>query len=352
MLARILLILCALGAVAFSIVSPSQACCPAPMPGKPVVNADQEVIIIWDAATKTEHFIRRASFKSDGDDFGFLIPTPTRPELAESGNDAFPYLAHLTAPPRPATSGVYFPFGCACAPMSASLSHDVRVVEEKLVAGFNATVLEARSADGLVRWLKEHDYAFSAEVEAWAKPYVDAGWMITALKIAKAADAREKKTVAASSLRMSFHTDRPLFPYREPDSRISARALEAHDRLLRIFFIAEARYRGELTPEVAWTGRPMWSNKLSAEDRKKVLELLQLPPSTGPSRWWLTEFEDHWPYKLAPADLYFSRDHSQRTLKRTSYAAVETPGWPTDVWLYVIAMAVVLPPVIRRVRQL
>src|SRR5262245_43952479 len=65
---------------------PSPACCPVGPIGKPVVNADQTVLIIWDAATKTEHFIRRASFKSQADDFGFLIPTPDRPELSESGN--------------------------------------------------------------------------------------------------------------------------------------------------------------------------------------------------------------------------------------------------------------------------
>ena len=75
---------------------PSPACCPAPPSGKPVVNADQTVVILWDAATKTEHFIRRASFKSAADDFGFLIPSPTRPDLNESGNDAFPYLEKLT----------------------------------------------------------------------------------------------------------------------------------------------------------------------------------------------------------------------------------------------------------------
>ena len=35
------------------------ACCPAPPRGKPVVNADQTVIIIWDADTKTEGFTER-----------------------------------------------------------------------------------------------------------------------------------------------------------------------------------------------------------------------------------------------------------------------------------------------------
>ena len=51
----------------------SFACAPAPS-GKLVVNADQTVIIIWDAANNTQHFIRKASFKSEADDFGFLIP--------------------------------------------------------------------------------------------------------------------------------------------------------------------------------------------------------------------------------------------------------------------------------------
>ena len=69
---------------------PAPACCPAPPSGRPVVNADKTVILIWDAATKTQHFIRQASFKSEADDFGFLVPTPTQPELNESGNAAFP----------------------------------------------------------------------------------------------------------------------------------------------------------------------------------------------------------------------------------------------------------------------
>src|SRR5436309_8226619 len=74
------------------------ACCPAPPSGKPVVNADQTVILLWDAATKTQHFIRKASFQSEADDFGFLVPTPSLPELEESTNEAFAFLLNLTEP--------------------------------------------------------------------------------------------------------------------------------------------------------------------------------------------------------------------------------------------------------------
>jgi len=79
---------------------PARSCCPASPSGKPVVNADQTVILLWDAATKTEHFIRKASFKSAAADFGFLVPSPSQPVLGESGNEAnFP--AEVADRPEP-----------------------------------------------------------------------------------------------------------------------------------------------------------------------------------------------------------------------------------------------------------
>jgi hypothetical protein len=321
-----------------------------------VVNADQTVILLWDPATKTEHFIRQASFKSEADDFGFLVPSPSQPELNESGNEAFPYLRKLTEPevkrvPRP-SGGT----GCGCglsAPKSAGRANveEVRVLEEKMVAGFHAAVLEADSADALVTWLKDHGYAFSPEVQAWAKPYVDAKWKITALKVAKSKDEKETKSVAAGALRMTFKTDRPLFPYREPDTKSPAEALGARQRLLRIYFLSDARYQGELTKETRWSGNVAWADKLSAEDRTKALELLKLPQDTGPAEWWLTEFEDHWPYQVAPGDVYFSRAEDQSEVKRPPIIEYVSTGWPTDLMVCALAGVVVVPPLVRRVRQ-
>jgi hypothetical protein len=337
---------------------PAPACCPAPPSGKPVVNADQTVIILWDAAAKTQHFIRKASFKSEADDFGFLVPSPNTPELEESGNEAFPYLYDLTKPEiitksRPSGGG------CACLPQSpapggranALPGADVTVLLEKQVAGFHAKVLEAKSAEALVGWLKEHGYAFSPEVEAWAKPYVDQGWKITALQVAKDKESKEKKTVAAAALRMTFKTDRPLFPYREPDSKSSAESLGATSRLLRIYFLAEARYRGELTKEVSWTGKTAWAGKLTDENRKKTLDHLKLPETTGPAEWWLTEFEDNWPYRVAPADVYFAVDPVQDTVKRAPIIRYVASPWPADVMSYAIVAVLIVPPIVRRLRR-
>jgi hypothetical protein len=342
--------------VALIAVPPAaESCCPAGPSGKPVVNADQTVILLWDAATKTEHFVRKATFKSDADDFGFLIPSPSKPELAESGNEAFPTLQKLTEPevvtrPRPHGGGC----GCSKDYKSSAPSGEakaqVTVLDQKLVAGFDAAVLEATSADALVKWLKEHGYAYSPEIAAWAKPYVDAGWKVTALKVAKKADDKADKSVAASALRLSFQTDRPLFPYREPDPSSAAKTLGANHRLLRIYFLSNEKAHGEMTKESTWTGKVAWAGRVSPENRANVLEQLRLPATSGPSEWWLTEFEDDWPYKAAPADIYFSRDPNQAEVKRPPIVQYVAVPRPPDGSAFLLAGTVALTALFGRFR--
>jgi uncharacterized protein DUF2330 len=332
---------------------PAPGCCPAPPRGQPVVNADQTVIVIWDAASKTQHLIRQASFRSQAEDFGFLIPTPTQPTLAESGNEAFPLLRKLTEPAkeqraRPSTG---MSCGCGGEVRDATIKSAVKVLEEKRVAGFEAVVLEAGSSDALIAWLKDHGYAFSPAVEAWARPYVESGWKITALKVAKTDGDKQKAAVATAALRLSFQTDRPLFPYREPDSKDAAEALGAKQRLLRVYFLADARYQGELTKATPWTGKVAWADKVRSQDRHKILEVLKLPDDTGPAQWWLTEFEDDWPYQAAPGDVYFARAPDQGTVKRPPIIEYTNATWPTDVTIYAIAATLVVTPVWGRYRR-
>src|SRR5437016_3719837 len=76
-----------LAAACLSFRAPAvRACAPAPPPGVRVEIADESAIIVWDAAAKTQHFIRRASFATAAHDFGFLVPTPAQPTLAEASD--------------------------------------------------------------------------------------------------------------------------------------------------------------------------------------------------------------------------------------------------------------------------
>ncbi len=122
-------------------------------------------------------------------------------------------------------------------------------------------------------------------------------------------------------------------------------------RLLRIYFVGEARYQGDLTADDPWTGRVAWAGKLRANDREKTLELLKLPDKSTPPEWWLTEFEDEWPYKVAPADVYFSRSSDQKDVRRPPiYEYVSLP-YPTDAMTYALGAVILLPLVWRRVRR-
>ena len=344
-----------------SALSAVWACCPAPPSGKPVVNADQTVIIVWDKDKEMQHFIRKASFKSDAEDFGFIVPSPEEPKLSESGNDAFPYLKKVTEPEiitkQAPSSGVGC--GCGAAPQSAGKSAEpkivtnaVNVLQEKELAGFKAVVLETTSSTALIDWLKKNGYAYSPEVKAWAEPYIKKNWKFTALKVAKdKKTGKAKKELATKALRISFHTKRPLFPYREPDPSSFAKALGVERRLLRIYFLADARYQGKLGNGQSWSGNVAWAGKLSKSDTASILKELNLPEKSGPAQWWLTEFEDNWEYKPAPADVYFSQSSDQSNVRRDPIIQYVRVSYPTDVTAYAIALVLFLPPLWRRIRR-
>lgn len=95
-------------------------------------------------------------------------------------------------------------------------------------------------------------------------------------------------------------------------------------------------------------GQAVWSNKINALDKQKILESLRLPQNTGPANWWLTEFEDQWQYGIAPDDLYFARNLDQKTIKKVASA---TGPWPMDISIFVIAIAGVSPSLNRRLRR-
>lgn len=345
-------------------ISIGVACCAVAPSGKPVVNADQTVLIVWDEKNKQQHFIRQASFRSADTKIGFLIPSPAVPELAESGNDAFPLLAKFTAPKvrivKAPTGGCAL--GCSAPPVAtnsralpdAAPEAQVTVLHEQRVAGFDAKVLEADTAEALTEWLKENDFEYSDAVQEWARPYVEQKWKFTALKIAKPdSDSQldgepRPGDLEASALRMTFATDRPLFPYREPDSGESAEKLGIAERLLRIFVLAPTRFEGKFETEDRWTGTVVWAGQLESSQQENLFDQLKLADPKIDSPLWLTEFEDPWPYKKAPSDLYFSKAASQTDVRRPDIIKYVQSGTRGDLVVFALAGCLVIPFVMRR----
>lgn len=308
-------------------VAVAPACGPAPRPGERVEVLDETALIVWDPATTTEHFIRKGSFKSTAPDFGFLVPTPSKPDLGEADPAVFDRLAAVTAPKveyrrvtkvRPQRFEVAGRVGAgAPAPRAGA----VEVLEQTKVGGYDATVIAFRRGEGetaaagadlLAKWLKERGYAFGPALADWLTWYVEHGWVMTAFKVAGAAAGG----VENPPVRMSFQTDRPFYPYREPADQRTPHPPNigpAPPRSLRVFFVSpDGVATGTLGRDGAWPASRVWADKVPAD----ALGAAKLPAGLPAGDLTLTEFEDRSSPRPGTDEVYFARHGDQTPVHR------------------------------------
>jgi hypothetical protein len=286
-----------------------------------VAMADESAIIVWDEAQQLEHFVRRASFRSSEKDFGFLVPTPEKPDLAEVEDGAFTSLAYAIVPERIERHSrrleltslffLFFARSVKSEPFEAALA-PVRVLEQKTVAGYDAAVLEADDAGALARWLEEHGYARRPALAEWLQPYVQKKWKLTAFKIADPSSdpaPAVPQLVGTRAVRMSFHTERPFFPYREPrDQRESVPPSHSSPRSLRVFFVGPKRVTATIgdgaTP---FPGTTPWAGPIGPTGVRL--------PVAAPAGAWLTVFQDDASPRPGVDELWFDPAKDQGVVK-------------------------------------
>jgi hypothetical protein len=325
------------------------ACAPVPREGQFIRIAEESAVIAWDEKSRTQHFIRRATFDTDAPDFGFLVPTPAEPALAEVDNSAFYDLEYLIRPgeiEKAQVTGVDFTpvllsfFFLSRADRGSGPSSSVQVLSAQRVAGYDAVVLEANNAAELNRWLDKHGYASSPSVTEWLAPYVAGRWKITAFKIAKDASYRE---VATSAVRMSFKTDRPFFPYREPAAQREAKEARAGNRLLRVYFLSSSRVDGALGDNAsgAWPGQTVWADRISESDREKLGRLFPRDSQLA-SNTWLSVLEDKSSPRPGTDEIYFAPSKQQGIVHLPPVVKIVGQSFPAPIDLILVLILIVL----------
>ena len=268
---------------------------------EPVVIAGEEALIVWLPSRGIEHFIRTAAFVGARSDFGFVVPTPTRPRFTEAHPQLFERLFALYRQPAP-PPGRGSPMGGRRATMGA-----VRVVAQQQVAGLEATTLAANDSAALNGWLQEHGYPASEALREYFAPYVERGWMMNAFRY-DPAQRGARAGFSSRAITLSFRTPRPYFPYAEPQPDADA---TRGGRPFRVSVLAP--YRVEATG--ATHGATVaFAQPLS---RVRVVELLRdtgVSPEELPAEMWLTVFDE--PSSIrGTADLYFRRSREQRRVE-------------------------------------
>lgn len=283
------------------------ACCAAGKPGAYVQIADQEILVVWDEVNKREHFIRQAKFETGLKNYGFLVPTPSQPELAEAEAAVFERLKDVTKPVVKTNYNFHYGFFSERHALNQKGRTDAKksavdVLERKKLAGYEAVVLRADDPKALGDWLKENGFEFRDEIIDWVRPYIEAQWLVTAFRFINSTPKLMQKPTKA--IRMSFDTDRPLFPYRVPTDNIGKSR-----NLLRVHFVGPKRVVGTLGKD-----KKEWAGELKyAGSRGDIKELLSgTGPAANVSGTWLSSFDDKtWPSGVE--DLYFESSPNQES---------------------------------------
>ena len=294
----------------------ADACARVYRAAEPVVLEGEEALIVWDPETRTEHFIRSGLFSGATADFGFLVPTPSRPELGEVPGAIFSQLYDVYhAPPlAPRRRGGGGGRGVRTRALTAP---SVRVLEQRVVAGLDATVLAAADAGALDRWLAQHGYPAGPELRAWLAPYVERGWIVTAFRYDPAGSAG---AFASSAVRMSFETDRPFFPYSEPAGG------DHRPRPFRVSVIAPTRTRA-MRP---FRGRVGYADALSPSLARSLLAGVLPSYPFGEAGAFLTVHDE--PRSVRGSeDLFFrpAQNVRRRSTLRTRIVGHGAPRPPT-----------------------
>lgn len=193
----------------------------------------QKAVICFDSGH--EHLLLQVKYQGPLEEFGWLIPTPSLPNVEKGTMEPFYELSQLTqrhfgTPGAGQTRGT---LGIAAA---MGGEERVKVIEVKTVGAYEVAVLSAEDSGSLERWLKAHDYSFPEGKAALVEEYTRRGWYFVAAKIElnkglgfksvsstgpkdpkSATKARERVQSKLSigelhPLLISFDTPKPVFP--------------------------------------------------------------------------------------------------------------------------------------------
>jgi hypothetical protein len=254
--------------------------------GSQAMIGDQNNIVIWNPDTKTETFIRYASFSSEAKDLGFITPTPTTPKLAIVETGIYDLLASLEPKEGPQTNSAD-----SFSPAAAKGGGTVDVLQVVNIGKYEATSLKASDAAALAGYLKKNGYEVTPGVQKWTEFYVKKNWVLTAFKIRKDASGRLEQ----GAVSMTFSTEKPFNPYYVPMEN----ALEPGR--LGLYFISSGEHVAKVGEEGQTWEKPKWETDVPTEKKTLIEAVTKMSLPANP---YLAYYESRFPI-ADQDDLYF-----------------------------------------------
>ncbi len=197
--------------------------------------AEQIIFEVGDDAVTAHVLIR---YSGSPDQFAWLVPVPTVPELALSETFAFPILDGQTAPqisvrqssrcPSPeyvcahhpacddggggSDGGVKFDLGGGGGTGGGAPGEDpdgVDVLDMQVIGSYETVTFAAADADLAVQWLMDNGLIVNETMSPYMQPYIDAGMVFVAAKLVAGAGVDEIRP-----LQVTYAGTIPMIPIR------------------------------------------------------------------------------------------------------------------------------------------
>ena len=171
---------------------------------------DQEAVVFYDKGVET--LILSITFQGNANDFGWIVPTPTKPTIIKGSDEIFTNLQQLTS-----THSNYLvqkfdtEFGGLQAP-----DNGVTVIETKQVDYYDVTVLTATDKEALTKWLADNKYNYPDSSSYILNTYIQNNWFFVAMKINPQSlnldISTQLRTGHATPVVMRFNTANLVYP--------------------------------------------------------------------------------------------------------------------------------------------
>ncbi len=219
------------GGVGFSVASPAWACgCGAYVPDSPgAAVADERALIAWDGAT--EDIVMSMSVSGSSSSAAWVMPVPSAADVSLGDAEVFEAINDLTAPRieyrdvwRPSFSWL-LPSSSESDTAAAAPGGAVDVLGRQRLGPFDVTRLAAHDPAALAKWLSDNGFPHPDGLDQNLAPYVADNWEVVAIRLVPA-EAGESLTGDLEPLRLSFASDKVVYPMRLSRSAKSTQSVD------------------------------------------------------------------------------------------------------------------------------
>jgi len=241
-------------------------------PGYYVSETGQKALIYYQ--NQTENLVVSTNFQGNSQDFAWVIPTPSKPDIFKSNVSLFTTLQKITKT-SDYPSGRYDTMPLLGSNKSES---SVQVIEEKTIDIYDTAILKATDDKALAQWLQDHGYTFPQNKSYMLQDYINNNWYFVIAKIQNALtqDSGIKEQLSTGTitpLRLQFQSSKIIYPMKltrlaldyakenNPDKTISEARLDQYfpEMQMNLYVLTDSK----TTQNQLETS---WANWINAKD--------------------------------------------------------------------------------------